>query len=41
VDSICKNGQKMHTTIESVVPYYLGNKQQQSILDKQRQQACR
>ena len=41
VDSTCKNGRHMPTTIESVVPYYLGDRQQQSVLDKQRQQACR
>ncbi|MDH5485599.1 MAG: complex I NDUFA9 subunit family protein [Gammaproteobacteria bacterium] len=41
VDSICQNGIRMPTTIESILPYTLGNKKQQSILDKQRQQACR
>ncbi len=41
VDSVCKSANSQPTTIESIVPYYLGQKQHRIQQDIQRQQAQR
>ena len=40
-DSICKNGKKLTTSIESIVPYFLGKAQKTQLLDNSRRQAGR
>jgi NADH dehydrogenase len=41
VDSVCQDGPTQKTTIESVVPYYLGKQQHRLKQDRYRQQASR
>ncbi len=41
VDSICESGYSMPTSVESVVPYYLGKNRRQLLQDRQRKLAGR